>query len=813
MLNSKRRGTITFKLVISIVLVAVIVTSMGIRLPRQGASAEASELSYLPGPTSLINTSPEYNLPRLQGIRFYYNNPFEFEFFIDEGNTHLTKAELKEHSSRLISYFLASLTIPEEDLWVNLSPYEKEMIIPQELGLTEMGRDMLGEDYILKQLVASLTYPESTVGKKFWEKVYKRAYQLYGTIEIPLNTFNKIWIVPEKAVVHEKFDKAVIADTKLKVMLEEDYLALQKNKHSLTKTKNLNEGQVKEISNFSSQIMKEVILPVIEEEVNEGKNFAYLRQIYNSLVLATWFKQKLKTSLLNKIYANQKKIQGINSNDPQIKEKIYRRYVEAFQKGVYNYIKRDYDAQTSKYINRRYFSGGLAWNSVGEVLEVIQPDKLPVVEGVRIRGNMAPVGRGIAVLAEEAPGVAPQRNNGDQKEQRSASSPAASSPTQFSTQQFEQSYRWFQLTNKVKPHPHDVEFSANGKFMHVMPEDRTIYAERPDLFVSHKLYDYTTGEDLEHLIGTGVLDILLAPRNLGVVRYAGGKVKFFDLEQREELTFPSLEDSRYDHIERVRLVDEGRKVAVGYRKELSRDKNGYNPVYKETIKIFDLTQRKEIKGLLLEDVVASGFYSGYGLSPTGRYLLVRFRDRNKGSVMVDFRQGRLVLEYERSVGARFANNERLACLGDLVYSPSHERKDLFVSSPRLVDLQSGKDITAVLGENIHKVVVSEDSPYVFVQRYGKGGPNDLNYIVNAESGRQLDISFDATTSSLTFAPGGRHAFIEYDNHPPQLIDLETKGKTELQLGIDRIAEVGFSSDDKFLNVRGYQKVNRLRQGR
>jgi ABC-type sulfate/molybdate transport systems ATPase subunit len=66
-------------------------------------------------------------------------------------------------SSKLIKYFLASLTIPEKDLWVNLShPYEKDrMIARKNLGQTEMGRDMLAQDYILKQLTASLIYPES----------------------------------------------------------------------------------------------------------------------------------------------------------------------------------------------------------------------------------------------------------------------------------------------------------------------------------------------------------------------------------------------------------------------------------------------------------------------------------------------------------------------------------------------------------------------------------------------------------------------------------------------------------------------------
>jgi len=35
-----------------------------------------------------------------------------------------------------------------------------------ELWATDMGRDLLGEDYILKQLTSSLTYPESEIGKE-----------------------------------------------------------------------------------------------------------------------------------------------------------------------------------------------------------------------------------------------------------------------------------------------------------------------------------------------------------------------------------------------------------------------------------------------------------------------------------------------------------------------------------------------------------------------------------------------------------------------------------------------------------------------
>ncbi|MCP4652580.1 MAG: ATP-binding protein, partial [Candidatus Omnitrophica bacterium] len=44
--------------------------------------------------------------------------------------------------------------------------------------------------------------------------------------------------------------------------------------------------------------------------------------------------------------------------DKQIKQKIYNQYVEAYKKGVYDYIKKDYDPASQRALHRRYFSGG-----------------------------------------------------------------------------------------------------------------------------------------------------------------------------------------------------------------------------------------------------------------------------------------------------------------------------------------------------------------------------------------------------------------------------------------------------------------------
>ena len=121
----------------------------------------------LPIPGTMVSLSPVFNPPILKGIKVLPDNPFRFDFILDVGdgskpslNRRVMNPPLQEESTRLIKYFLASLTIPEKDLWVNLSPYEKDRIVPESFGQTEMGRDLLAEDYMLKQITASLIYPE-----------------------------------------------------------------------------------------------------------------------------------------------------------------------------------------------------------------------------------------------------------------------------------------------------------------------------------------------------------------------------------------------------------------------------------------------------------------------------------------------------------------------------------------------------------------------------------------------------------------------------------------------------------------------------
>ena len=114
------------------------------------------------------------------------------------------------------------------------------------------------------------------------------------------------------------------------------------------------------------------MIPEIEKEVNNGKNFALLRQITYAWALATWFKRNLKQSFLNRVYVDQKKITGLDIEDKKIKDKIYNQYLKALKKGVCDYVKIEYDQYTHKNIPRKYFSGGLTFSSSSVIVSNLE---------------------------------------------------------------------------------------------------------------------------------------------------------------------------------------------------------------------------------------------------------------------------------------------------------------------------------------------------------------------------------------------------------------------------------------------------------
>ncbi|HSV43367.1 MAG TPA: hypothetical protein VLJ10_02320, partial [Candidatus Bathyarchaeia archaeon] len=118
----------------------------------------------LPEPTQLLETGTVVTPPMVIGMRIDPKDPFSFKFLVDMGEARLDEAAERQEYEKLVKYFLTALTIPNNDMWVNLSPYEADKIIPGNFALTEMGFELLAQDYTLKQLSASMLNPDSEVG-------------------------------------------------------------------------------------------------------------------------------------------------------------------------------------------------------------------------------------------------------------------------------------------------------------------------------------------------------------------------------------------------------------------------------------------------------------------------------------------------------------------------------------------------------------------------------------------------------------------------------------------------------------------------
>ncbi|MFT7538891.1 MAG: hypothetical protein ACI9F2_001042, partial [Lysobacterales bacterium] len=163
------------------------------------SKAHAQMLPPMPIPGSMMGLSGAYSPPLMLGIEIDPQNPFEMNFLMDQGQDPLSESTQQSEYTKLIKYFLSALTVSEDNLWVNLSPYEKDRIINDDFAQTQMGMDLLAQDYLLKQITSSLTFPENDTGAEFWETLRQNIEANGGDKEAITDVLNKVWIVPDEA--------------------------------------------------------------------------------------------------------------------------------------------------------------------------------------------------------------------------------------------------------------------------------------------------------------------------------------------------------------------------------------------------------------------------------------------------------------------------------------------------------------------------------------------------------------------------------------------------------------------------------------
>ena len=294
---------------------------------------------------------------------FSYNNlNNSFRILLDKGDTKDIKdSQLKEQAKELMDYFLIGVTLPNDAFWVNLRPDSPDNIINPELEQTSLGKILLEADLQLKKDTASRTSPQTPEGKAYWDKLYKKAGELFGTENITIPTLTRPWIVPGEIIVREGQDSAYIYKATLKVMLEEDYL--KSPSHKVTKSPanleqySFKDVRLQELNEYSTQLIKELIIPKLTQEVNSSQRYVKLRQVYYSLVLSRWFKMRFTGK--SGQYADlidRHDLTNLTAQEPYDKLTYFKQYQESFAQGEYNLKEPVYTPYGQSI--RSYMSGG-----------------------------------------------------------------------------------------------------------------------------------------------------------------------------------------------------------------------------------------------------------------------------------------------------------------------------------------------------------------------------------------------------------------------------------------------------------------------
>ncbi|MBM3250282.1 MAG: hypothetical protein FJZ09_05495, partial [Candidatus Omnitrophica bacterium] len=280
-----------------------------------------------------------------------------FKILLDKGNQNNFKPkDLENTSKELLNYFFIGVTLPNDAFWVNLRPDASSDCLDPLLENTDIGRVFLEADVQLKKDTSLATSPNTPEGKEYWQKLYQKAEELFGTQNLTIPTLTRPWIVPDEIILRETSDNAYIYKATLKVMLEEDYIKTADS--AVTSIYKFDDPRLKELNSYSTELIRELIIPKLTKEVNSAKKYAHLRQVYYSLILAQWFKQRFQAR--DGLYSwmiDRKELNNLTSKLPWDKTDYFNQYQKSFKEGEYNFK----TPVQSLYGNsiRSYFSGGM----------------------------------------------------------------------------------------------------------------------------------------------------------------------------------------------------------------------------------------------------------------------------------------------------------------------------------------------------------------------------------------------------------------------------------------------------------------------
>jgi len=301
---------------------------------QTGFAQVAGQLDLSSKISNLINSSlfVYSRPPHLRYISYDKANQSFKVILNKEDSEKIRSSELTNSVRDPLKFFYTGLAIPNESFWVNLRPDSADKIIDDYLAMTDVGKILLEADLELKKDLARATFPSTSEGKEYWNKIYNKIEEVYGydsgNVSTSINA--RIWITPGEVIVCEDQNSAYIYKAALNVSTEAAYLSNKQAQKS-------EDNRALLINDYSSKLMQELILPKISKEVNTGKKYAALRQVYYSLILAQWFKRKFYgAGGLYPYLIDRRNLTGLTSDKRWTKDTYFKEYKKSLKEKEYD---------------------------------------------------------------------------------------------------------------------------------------------------------------------------------------------------------------------------------------------------------------------------------------------------------------------------------------------------------------------------------------------------------------------------------------------------------------------------------------------
>ncbi|BCJ36571.1 hypothetical protein Athai_40740 [Actinocatenispora thailandica] len=215
--------------------------------------------------------------------------------------------------------FFVWLELQPSTFWVNLNPAQPDKIIDPQLARTDVGKVLLSSDLELKREFTRLQNPDTPTGAEFFRKIY-----LAGPDSDHCLSY-RAWITPKPASVRQTNGSLYILDAPLRVRTATLYTTDPKT------GKRTCPGQSKARADYNQRVLRQLLVPKVEQAINSDSRFATLRRVYLSRVAAEWYRQvSAKHDTMYRRLINQGILGPWVSRTPWSPRDIYDQYLKEY---------------------------------------------------------------------------------------------------------------------------------------------------------------------------------------------------------------------------------------------------------------------------------------------------------------------------------------------------------------------------------------------------------------------------------------------------------------------------------------------------